>query len=93
MPNIWDNCVKIHSACGGICRWVEAIDRPNVGYHGECTWCEDTEIPTEHMVPVQGVTHDEMKQVDREKRRELSYDEDASWEKNQERLRGEVNKL
>lgn len=41
---------KIHAECGGLVRWVEAYNRPGVGWVGECLDCGTTNIVEEHIV-------------------------------------------
>ena len=41
---------KIHEGCGGLCRFVEAWNRPGVGWTCECLFCETSNIPEEHVV-------------------------------------------
>ena len=79
----WDRSTKIHEGCGGICRWAEAIDRPGVGQHGECTACGATALPIEHMIPLEGVGVDTVREVDTTTLGGLSWDEDSSWDENQ----------
>jgi hypothetical protein len=42
--------VKIHENCGGLVRYVEKYDDPHVGWTGECTHCETTDIVEERIV-------------------------------------------
>jgi hypothetical protein len=86
MPSTYEHCVKIHEGCGGIVRWVEAIDRPAVGYYGHCTRCDDEGIPVEHMLPLDFLTHTEALDMDAAAFRELSWDDDADFDANQRRL-------
>lgn len=88
MPNIWDECAKIHKGCGGVCRWIEAIDHPGVGYTGDCTACDDTNLPTEAMIPIEGVPNQQLLRVAPcSTLAQLEWDEQSNWETNQERLR------
>ena len=41
---------KIHDGCGGLVRFVEAWNRPAVGWTGECLHCGSENIPEEHVV-------------------------------------------
>lgn len=92
MPR-WTDCVKIHSSCGGIVRWVEAIHTPGVGWTGECEHCCESHIPVEHLIPVEDISHDRVANIPVADRRDLSWDESASWEANQSRLTNTVTLL
>lgn len=41
---------KIHEGCGGLCRYVEAVDVVGTGWTCECLHCEATNIPDECVV-------------------------------------------
>ncbi|WP_210408984.1 hypothetical protein [Halorhabdus rudnickae] len=94
MPNIWQGCVKIHQGCGGVCRWVEAIDRPGVGYTGECCHCGSTDIPTEQMIPLKDYSDRRLLRVGpTEALADIEWDEQADWEENQARLSAIVDEI
>lgn len=85
--------MKIHAGCGGHVQWVEAVRRPGVGYHGECLACGDGRLPVEAIIPVE--LPDDVRQAREHEywgeRRvqvwsDLSWDEDADWETNQQRI-------
>jgi hypothetical protein len=87
--------LKIHDGCGGLVRWVEAIDTPGVGFTGECVSCYDTDLPKERIVPVEAPAGtDERASVlamcEPERRQYLRWDDDEDWETNQARLRAKV---
>lgn len=52
MSQMWDGHVKVHEGCGGVCRWVEAVLTPGVGYQGECLFCGAEELVVEEMIPM-----------------------------------------
>ena len=91
MPKWESNSVaKIHETCGGLVRWVEAYDDPHVGYTGECLECGKSGIVVEDIIPIEldggEIAPDLINRVRLQKRRGLRWDEDLSWEVNQERL-------
>jgi len=87
MSEMWDGCVKIHENCGGVCRWVEAIDRRGVDYTGECTACGKTNIPVGGMIPIEFASRVEVLNVAPCETLELlEWSDDDTWEQNQERL-------
>lgn len=90
MPRRWKHCVKIHEGCGGICRWVEAVEDPNVGYTGECITCGEEEIVVEGMIPLEGFGTQDLLDVSPSDLAELSWDDESGWEANQRRLGDEV---
>ncbi|TKX54679.1 hypothetical protein EXE43_20525 [Halorubrum sp. SS5] len=92
MPK-WTDCVKIHENCGGIVRWIEAIDRPGVGWTGKCTHCGERNIVVERMIPVRGLDHSEAFQLSTDQLRQLEWDESDTWRHNQKRLGKEVEAL
>jgi hypothetical protein len=94
MPNIWDGCVKIHKACGGVCRWVEAVTRLGAGYHGECLHCGATELYTEEMIPLQDFDERQLLRVaPTDALAGLEWSEYDDWETNQARLRAVVDEV
>lgn len=85
---IWEACVKIHAGCGGVCRWVEAVERPHVGYTGECLFCDTTNIAVEQMIPLEDFTERQLLRVSpTDTLAGLEWDEHDDWESNQARLR------
>lgn len=93
MSRRWPGCVKIHADCGGHAYWVEAVRRPGVGYHGECLECGEGLLAVEDIIPVE--LPDDVRQAreheywgDRRLKvwRDLSWDDDADWEANQEQI-------
>lgn len=95
MPR-WENCEKIHAGCGGRVKWVEAINTPGVGYYGKCTHCGNNTLPLEKIIPIEyakveaGVLWEETKIYELA---ELEWDDQQSWEQNQERLKQEIEDL
>jgi hypothetical protein len=81
---------KIHEGCGGLVRWVEAIGTPGVHYTGECLECDTEGIPTEQIIPIEtrdgSVGLELYNDADLETLRDLEWDEDDSFDENQERL-------
>jgi len=93
-PGIWDGCVKIHEGCGGVCRWVEAVDRRGVGYTGECLHCGGQDLPTEQMIPLEPYTHEQVLRVAPcDALASLKWDESGDWDANQHRLRQIVDSV
>lgn len=103
MPLLWESpvFVKLHEGCGGRVRWVKAVDTMGVGYTGECIHCGAEDIPQEGIVPirVRGEVpgfggefdiRDDVLDLDRKTRRDLRWEDDASHDENQRRLRGVV---
>ncbi len=85
MSQQWDGHVKIHEGCGGVCRWVEAVLRPGVGYHGECLACGADELPVEQMIPMPK----EMSVTEATATPDLEsaeWDDDADFDENMHRL-------
>lgn len=82
----WTDHTKIHEGCGGIVRWVEAIDRPGVGWTGECRHCDTEGITVEQMLPIRGLDIETAFETPRERLAELRWDEDDTWNHNQKRL-------
>lgn len=86
--------VKIHEACGGIVRWVEALNQPGVHYTGECMHCASENIPEEHIIPLayrgDGEYRQAIRSMDLEKRRELQWDDDADFGENQKRFAKQI---
>jgi len=89
----WDNCVKIHYGCGGICLWRESM-LEGVGYAGVCKECTTkNELDVEEMIPIEDVTVKEIEKIDLYKRKQLEWNENGSWEENQERIKKELGLL
>jgi len=84
-PKTWGDCVKLHANCGGICRWVEAVETPGVGWFGECRHCGQSGLPKEAMVPVETAVQ-ELMAVPLDERREAGWEESGPWDWNQWRL-------
>lgn len=88
---------KIHEGCGGLVRWVEAVDRPGVGWTGECQGCDTEGIVTERIIPVCTRDHadlfDQLDDLGIRQRRDLTWVDGADWETNQERLANQVRAL
>lgn len=102
MPKWEHNFLKIHEGCGGLVYWVEAVQVPGVGYTGKCMDCTVDRIPVEQMIPVNVVDFEDepveiASKVSSEKLEDLSWDQDSSWDENQERIqnyiREEVKRL
>lgn len=81
---------KIHEGCGGVIRWVEAIDQPGVGWTGECRHCGDERITIEEMLPIPGLDVETAFKADREWLAELRWNDEDTWRKNQKRLNQQV---
>ncbi|WP_049937174.1 hypothetical protein [Haloplanus natans] len=95
MPKWEHNFLKIHEGCGGLVYWVEALETPGVGYFGKCRKCSVDRIPVEQMIPVNVIDFEDepveiASKVRSEKLEDLAWDQDSSWEKNQERLQEEL---
>lgn len=92
MPR-WEGCMKIHEGCGGLCKWVEAIETPGVGYYGKCMACQTNRIVVEQMIPITkakveaGVLLDN---DDPDKLSDIKWDSDLDWEENQKRLKEQI---
>jgi len=84
---------KIHEGCGGVIRWVEAIDQPGVGWTGECCHCGDERIAIEEMLPIRGLDVETAFNIDRAWLAELRWDDDDTWRHNQKRLGRKVEEL
>jgi len=85
----WEGCIKIHEGCGGMVRWVEAIDKPGVGYFGECMNCGD-ELVVEQIIPIEDIEVLEANRVKIDEKAELEWNDDSSWDENQEQLKQEI---
>ena len=96
MTNQWlsKTVMKIHEGCGGLIRWVEAYDDPHTGFTGDCLECSSDKIPVERMIPVelprQMIATDLHNQLDIEDLRDLEWNEDATFDENQEQIRTEL---
>jgi len=84
---------KIHEGCGGVIRWVEAVNQPGVGWTGECCHCGDERIPIEEMLPIRGLGVETAFNIDRAWLAELRWDDDDTWRHNQKRLGRKVEEL
>jgi len=86
--------VKIHENCGGLVRWVEALDRPAVNFTGKCQHCGEENIVRERIIPIEVRGDDEYRDQIREmpasERVELEWNDDAEWQDNQQRLAHEI---
>lgn len=95
MSNRWPGCVKFHEHCGGLVRWVEAVETPGVGYTGECIDCGEERLVVEEILPVEvpdGMRIAEFKrQLDGDEFDGAAWDDDADWDANQTRLRERVD--
>jgi len=92
MPQ-WDNCMKIHEGCGGLCKWVEAIETPGVGYYGKCMACQTGQILVEQMIPIDRAKVEAgvfLENGEPEKLDDIKWNKKDSWEENQERLKQEI---
>ena len=88
MALVWGGHVKIHEGCGGVCRWVEAVDTPGVGFQGECTRCRQSELQVEEMLPMpKELSVVEARSTDLE---EVRWKDDDSFSENMNRLYEEV---
>ena len=87
---------KIHEGCGGLVRWVEAYDRPSVGYTGECVECGRENIPVENIIPIRadsGQTGMQLvSDVQQKTLAGLEWDDDEDFTENQALLREEIGK-
>lgn len=93
MSDVWDGCTKIHENCGGLVKWVEAIDTPGVGYFGQCERCQEEQIVVERIIPIetgQSELGKLLNQGDYESVESLRWEDDESWDKNQQRLKQEL---
>lgn len=97
MSNTWPKTsfVKVHEGCGGIVRWVEALDKPAVHYTGECRQCGREDLTREEILPIRiAESYEEarkkIRQMTVEERAKLEWDEDDEWKHNQQRLTEEV---
>lgn len=90
--------IKIHENCGGIVRWVEAIDTPGVQWTGDCRRCRrDGGIVLEEIIAIfddQGLEattlRDRVQAIPAEQLADLSWDDDESVDENRERIRREI---
>lgn len=86
--------MKIHEQCGGLVRWVEAVETPGVGWAGHCLRCDTEGIVVEHIVPIQTESgehpHEIVNSADLDTLADLEWDDNADWDANQTRLRQEV---
>jgi len=89
----WENCMKIHEGCGGLVKWVEAIETPGVGYFGKCMYCQTGQIVVEQIIPIEKAKVEAGVFLDSgepEKLANLEWHEDDTWNENQERLKQEI---
>ena len=84
---------KIHEGCGGVVRWVEAVDVPGVGWQGDCLRCERSRLPLESIMPIRGLDVDDALDAPRDALAELQWDDGDTWRHNQKRLGTEVERL
>jgi len=91
MPK-WTDLAKIHEGCGGVVRWVEAIDRPGVGFAGECRYCGREHIVEEEIVPVRTLDPVDALRRDRGQLALLEWDHEQSWDENQTRFAEELDR-
>lgn len=93
MTDRFSGCIKIHEGCGGHVRWIEAVRRPGVGYHGECLECGEGMLAVEQIIPVE--LPDDVRQAREHEYwgtrrlkvwRDLSWDGGVDWETNQQRI-------
>lgn len=93
MSDRWSGCTKIHENCGGLVKWVEAVHTPGVGYFGKCEKCGRDGLVVERIIPIEK-GQDELGELlgygEYDKIAELSWEEDDSWDENQERLEQEL---
>ena len=85
MPE-WEDCAKTHEGCGGVVRWVEAVETPGVGYYGECLLCGREELVIEDIIPIEKLDPQDALNADPEDLEDFYWDYDALWEENQKRL-------
>jgi hypothetical protein len=95
VSNRWPpGTMKVHENCGGLIRWVEAVETPAVGYVGHCLRCNAENIVVEDMIPIQTEPgehpHEIVNQAGADSLADLEWDDDASWDENQSRLRNKV---
>lgn len=87
---------KIHEGCGGLVRWVEAYDRPAVGFTGECVECARENIPVEQIIPIRadsGQTGTQLVSGVRKRTlAQLKWADEEDFTENQARLRKEIGK-
>jgi len=81
---------KIHEGCGGLVRWVEAYNQPGVGFVGDCLGCSHEQIVVERIIPIEAPSEltgaQLVADVDRKDLADLRWDDDASFDENQDRL-------
>lgn len=85
---------KVHENCGGLVRWVEALDRPAVHFTGECQHCGEENIVQERIIPIEVRDDREYRNLIRgmpeSERAELEWDDDAEWRDNQKRFAQQI---
>jgi len=84
---------KIHEGCGGLVRWVEAVDVPGVGWQGDCLACRRSRLPLEEILPVRGLDVETAMEAPRDELARLVWEENETWRHNQKRLGEEVESL
>lgn len=90
--------IKIHENCGGIVRWVEAIDQPGVQWTGDCRRCTQDGIVIEQIIALfddsdlEATTtlRDRVESISAEDLADLEWDDDADIQENRRRLKDEV---
>jgi len=90
MPE-WEDCAKIHEKCGGIVRWVEAVHWKGVGYYGECLYCGEDHLTVEEIIPLENTSIEQATEIPIEERRELRWDEDKTFEGNQQDFQSKLS--
>lgn len=97
----WENAVKIHENCGGICYWQEAITTPGVMWEGKCLHCHADHLAIEDMIPIERRAADNydpdtprlleaVRNTSIDDRGKLEWANRDSWDQNQDRLREEL---
>lgn len=91
----YENCIKVHKSCGGIVKWLESL-RPGVGFYGKCVRCERQGIVIEDIIPLDKEYLDEpnvvLEHSHNDTFKHIAWDQNDSWEENQERLSEQVMK-
>lgn len=91
--------IKIHENCGGIVRWVEAIDQPGVQWTGDCQQClADGGVVLEEIIALfddsdldtATTLRDRVEAIPAEDLAELEWDDDAHVQENRRRLKDEI---
>jgi hypothetical protein len=85
----YEDCVKIHEGCGGLVRWVEAVDTPGVQWQGECLHCHSERLVIEEILPLK-MRREDVPIGDIQTLRELEWNDETTWQNNQERISEEL---